>query len=489
VVGNKSLCDWQNFRSLQSLDLKLLQGREIKKGNRSNKKVLKRPVSAHKLKELESALEYLDPYDRDQWLEVGMALHSMNPDNEELFELWDDWSQGEWEGRADTKYREGECRQKWAGFTQDKGLTIDSIFYLAKQEDWDSPQENKITIRSSKPKSSKPLADDSAGTLKQWGKFIPTDDQVAEFMDPQWILPNFLVQGHILGIAAPPGAGKTALMFCLAAEIAKKREVFYVMADSGNSDIKRMHEAAKVGGFNLVVPNLVAGSSMSDIVNDLYEMADAGEDYSDQVFIFDTFKKMVDAVLDKREVSELLSVLRALTMLGLSIVLLSHTNKYVDEDGNLVFEGTQDYKSDIDDLIYLYSDIDAESKTGPISTVVDKSRGVMLPLSWQMTNFSSILPCDYVDVRARLVLKAIHARDMELIIDIGSAINYMGDGVIQRQIIEHLREETGESSRKKIVDCLRKWTGKHWDMVRAKDSNGKHYSNTDRITSYEEEGD
>lgn len=76
-----------------------------------------------------SALQALDvaTLTRDEWIRVGMAL------KEEGFDcsVWDEWSQN------DSRYKAGECEQKWAGFHGNsdpvKGGTI---VQLAKDHGW-----------------------------------------------------------------------------------------------------------------------------------------------------------------------------------------------------------------------------------------------------------------------------------------------------------------------------------------------------------------
>ena len=58
-----------------------------------------------------------------QWLQVGMALHSTGA-GQEAFELWDQWSQG------GSTYREGECAYRWGTFAQAGGVTMGTLFHM-----------------------------------------------------------------------------------------------------------------------------------------------------------------------------------------------------------------------------------------------------------------------------------------------------------------------------------------------------------------------
>lgn len=63
------------------------------------------------------------------WLEVGMALHS---EGDEFLSIWDVWS------RKGTNYEPGVCAEKWNSFTEDKGKTIASIYFWALEDSKDT---------------------------------------------------------------------------------------------------------------------------------------------------------------------------------------------------------------------------------------------------------------------------------------------------------------------------------------------------------------
>tara|TARA_B100001939_G_scaffold190378_2_gene163852 strand:- start:6713 stop:9403 length:2691 start_codon:yes stop_codon:yes gene_type:complete len=67
-------------------------------------------------------VEVADDY--DQWIKVGQALHSLD---DCLLDVWHEWS-----SQSD-KYREASCNQKWQSFSRDGGVTIGSLYHLAKQ--------------------------------------------------------------------------------------------------------------------------------------------------------------------------------------------------------------------------------------------------------------------------------------------------------------------------------------------------------------------
>ena len=63
------------------------------------------------------------------WLKVGMALHSTGA-GKEAFDLWDTWSQ------RGASYGEGECAYRWSTFTRGAGITIGSLLHMARSAGW-----------------------------------------------------------------------------------------------------------------------------------------------------------------------------------------------------------------------------------------------------------------------------------------------------------------------------------------------------------------
>ena len=81
--------------------------------------------------EIASAMLMLDPEMRYQdWLQVGMALHSTGA-GQEAFKLWDHWSQ------RGSCYRPGECAYRWSTFTPGGGVTVRTLFQMAWKAGWD----------------------------------------------------------------------------------------------------------------------------------------------------------------------------------------------------------------------------------------------------------------------------------------------------------------------------------------------------------------
>ena len=98
-----------------------------------------RAPSKERWTEIDYALSYLNALssfradDYDQWLSVGMALHSVD---DSLLDEWDRWSS------KSAKYKAGDCHQKWRSFSTGGGVKLGTLAYVAKLDGWQSPFTN-----------------------------------------------------------------------------------------------------------------------------------------------------------------------------------------------------------------------------------------------------------------------------------------------------------------------------------------------------------
>jgi hypothetical protein len=65
--------------------------------------------------------------DYDDWLAVGMALHSVGDDA-----LLDDWEQ--WSAQSG-KHKPSDCQRKWRSFKK-SGITLGTLGDMAKKDGW-----------------------------------------------------------------------------------------------------------------------------------------------------------------------------------------------------------------------------------------------------------------------------------------------------------------------------------------------------------------
>ena len=113
------------------------------------------------------------------WLQVGMALHSISS---ALLNDWDRWS------AQSEKYVEGECACKWRSFSSGK-IGAGTLFHFAKQDGWTPPQPRDsrqvaVAIDTQKPPTPLDLVNSRpmpAGMMDGWlGEMIEAVAQATE---------------------------------------------------------------------------------------------------------------------------------------------------------------------------------------------------------------------------------------------------------------------------------------------------------------------
>lgn len=91
------------------------------------------------------------------WLGVGMAICSALGDAG--FRLWEEWSRGS------SKYKSGECEDKWKTFDPNGALTIGSLAYWAKQDNYSAYEDYKASFRKPKARAEKKESTQTGGYL------------------------------------------------------------------------------------------------------------------------------------------------------------------------------------------------------------------------------------------------------------------------------------------------------------------------------------
>jgi hypothetical protein len=100
--------------------------------------------------DIDFALSYLNALnsyradDYDEWLTVGMALHSVS---DSLLPEWDSWS------RKSAKYQPGDCEKKWKSFSVNGGVTLGTLAHKAKQDGWRFPSPERTLVGNGNPNS------------------------------------------------------------------------------------------------------------------------------------------------------------------------------------------------------------------------------------------------------------------------------------------------------------------------------------------------
>src|SRR5262249_12638633 len=92
----------------------------------------------------------------DDWLQVGMALHTVDP-GPGMLEEWDTWSR-----LCPGKYEDGVCAEKWATFSADgngRAVTLGSLIHWAEADGWQRPRGPRVPLGGgAEVKDEKPAA-------------------------------------------------------------------------------------------------------------------------------------------------------------------------------------------------------------------------------------------------------------------------------------------------------------------------------------------
>ncbi|HEX7115425.1 MAG TPA: AAA family ATPase [Steroidobacter sp.] len=303
-------------------------------------------------------------------------------------------------------------------------------------------------------------------------RYKMTDEEAQAIADPTWIEPGLIPEGHVVAIVAKPNGGKTTIMFHLACQWAREgRSVVFVHADTNPSDAKRMLEIAHSHGLHYLTPDMKVGMSMRNVVEDLKKLADSDVDLSGQVWLFDTLKKMTN-VIQKESLRQILMMMRKLSARGMTCILLAHTNKYKNQDGEYQYEGTGDLEADVDELIYFEPQENLDGSL-TVSTRCTKRRAEITPTTWTIHRNRTVTRlADYVDVAAEAARKAQMDEDQPTIEAITDALSTGPKK--QTEVIAHCRDM--RFTEKRVRTVLRRYSGELWKAEKLFEKNAWRYT-------------
>jgi hypothetical protein len=220
----------------------------------------------------------------------------------------------------------------------------------------------------------------------------------------EWMYPNLIIKNQVTAIIALSGGGKSTIMFNFICPWMLKDNhdlrIMFFDVDSPASDHQQMIETAESYGPRFEWINPLTHSQDETIIRQMLEQAvKLKRPMHNYLLIFDTLKKFC-YLLSKEKVRDFFKLMRSLTSLGATVVLLGHANKY-RMDGLLVPEGVGDVKNDTDALIILER-IAAEGGMH-VSSVVDhdknaKVRGLYEPITFHIEQGTRVVTAvtDYV---------------------------------------------------------------------------------------------
>jgi hypothetical protein len=209
----------------------------------------------------------------------------------------------------------------------------------------------------------KQLPDDIWGAITAMN--TATDEAVAErkkyLANLTYAFPDYIAEGNITIIIAPPNAGKTLhIMALLEGQRRTGRDmsqfVYVNEDDNANGAAVKAEMLTKAG---MLVLESAAGEDhyrrpedLFDILDKLVEMGEA----AGKVFILDTLKKFIEVMNKggKDSVKNYMTRLRRFVQSGGTIIALGHANKNPEkETGRPVFAGVQDIEDDCDQMFFM----------------------------------------------------------------------------------------------------------------------------------------
>lgn len=162
---------------------------------------------------ISAALHFVSAGDYDTWTKIGMAIHSEMPNGRGLA-LWDKWSR-----TCPEKYNERAPAKKWTSFKADRagGVTLGTLFDLAKRGGWIPTSSPCVTLGSPSAKAIPKLSDGAEESDTR----TPVLASVAS-VDTQpirWLWPGRFALGKVSLIVGDPGVAKSHLTLWLAGRV------------------------------------------------------------------------------------------------------------------------------------------------------------------------------------------------------------------------------------------------------------------------------
>ena len=142
-ITDSNLPRFFSIRNKKESDLTLIRDDKLAILELTNKKkiVKLKQISSinyepERIRELVSILGDDRAENYTSWLEVGWSLHNIDPNSQDLLNIWIEFS------KRSAKFKDGECEKEWEK-SKNEGLTLKSLHYWAKIDNYQKYQEYK----------------------------------------------------------------------------------------------------------------------------------------------------------------------------------------------------------------------------------------------------------------------------------------------------------------------------------------------------------
>jgi len=283
-------------------------------------------------------------------------------------------------------------------------------------------------------------------------------------------------KGQVLTIIARPNGGKTLLAQHWASLMPRNNyRVIYVYEDANMSGYKMASERGKEFGYSVLSSFARVGATPQTILSKLSELVQKSDNLSNTVIIIDTLKKFTE-VLSKPENKAFFSLMRSVAMKEGSVLLLGHANKYLDDNGRLVYEGTGDMLADVDSMYYMYDDGKKKADIRHINLSYEKGRalGNIHDVSYELdlTTYTA-RKLDYIvnvkQIAVRTQFSEVFDEEILYIVSLLKQNPHQ-----QTELVSLVSEEFGHG-RNKTIRLLRTLDSHNWESYRAGDRSEKKF--------------
>ena len=340
--------------------------------------------------------------------------------------------------------------------------------------------------------------DNTFSSLNQFSLNGKSKEMKEKMLNDVFVLGNVALLGQITAFFASHGTGKTLLTLkmlidSITAGAIKGEDVFYLNCDDNQRGIITKLELAEKHGFQMLADN--HQGFKSSMMSEILQSVIASDSAHGKIIILDTLKKFTD-LMNKKDSSEFMKILRSFVSHGGTAIVLAHVNKHRQDNGKLSYAGTTDVADD-SDCFYVIDVVDDGKESGTQTVMFEnrKNRGDVADLASY-----SFLASSEVDYLTKLnSVKAIGEEEsakqklykdrmagLERFEDLHPVIrSIIASGIrTKSEIITQAKDETGES-RRKIEKCLKYCTGKpntpcnYWQKQQGDKNAQMYYLHTD----------
>lgn len=346
-------------KACKTIDKKIYKESKVKNKIKS-RDLTKHENASPRIQKLKKYEAVYDASLRDDWWRFGMIIHYETNGRQEGFNYWNNWSKG----TIADNYDEGTCVSTWKSFKKTKKGKVLTIASAIKD------YNEKFIIEGDGEEIEEEIY------IKDFEKeFKVKGKEIEENENSVLLYKGITRENQLTIIVAPPNAGKSAIMFFrVSPDLAKVgKKVLYIDVDSAASDRALMYKFSEQHKFTFINPDAKKKKSTSDLIERLHSLSYSENDLKEYVFIIDTLKKLND-MMSKSDTKKTMDVFKRLVGKGATVIVMAHSNKFADKQGDWVYEGTNDMLSEPDALIYLYFEKNGETKDVVITSYPYKER-------------------------------------------------------------------------------------------------------------------